>query len=616
MNMRFLTALMVAILPTILPAQIYHTEPTNWWVGMNNPDFQLMVHGKDVGLTNPVINYQGVVIKKVNPAFSKNYLFIDIYVSATTKPGPFMIFFIRDGDTVYTQPYTLLARDKNIPIKGFNSSDVIYLLNPDRFANGDYTNDVVIPMKEQKVDRKNPDARHGGDIRGIINHLDYIAKMGFTALWPTPLVENDMPLPSYHGYSITNHYKVDPRFGTLDDYKELATKAREKGIKLIYDEVLNHVGIGYWWSNDLPFPDWYNKADSIELTHHYRTVNQDMYASAFDKDLMVHGWFINHMADMNSENPFVANYLIQNTIWWIETLHLGGIRQDTYGYSDKAFLREWSCRVMNEYPDLSMVGEEWSYNPLITSYWQKGKVNVDGYTSCLTSVMDFPLQSALITSLTSYDTSRWARNMSLLYEALANDFVYPNPKQLMVLGDNHDMDRLYTQLNKDLALTKMAVTYLLTIRGIPQIYYGTELLMDNTGFHKNDGVIRSDFPGGWKGDLVDGFTTKGMSADQKDMQNYMRQLLNWRKANPVIAEGKTMHFAPFNSVYVYFRYTDTQMVMVVMNRNEKDQTIDLGRFKEILGGKTKIANALTGEVNPGVSSLTVKGKTATIYTID
>lgn len=616
MNKCLFTAFLLALFPLILPAQIYHTEPTNWWVGMNNPDFQLMVHGKDVGLTHPEINYQGVVIKKVNPAFSKNYLFIDIYVSATTKPGPFMIFFIRDGDTVYTQPYTLLARDKNIPIKGFNSSDVIYLLNPDRFANGDYTNDVVVPMKEQKVDRKNPDARHGGDIRGIINHLDYISKMGFTALWPTPLVENDMPLPSYHGYSITNHYKVDPRYGTLEDYKELATKAREKGIKLIYDEVLNHVGTGYWWNNDLPFQDWYNKADSIELTNHYRTVNQDMYASAFDRDLMVHGWFVNHMADMNSENPFVANYLIQNTIWWIETLHLGGIRQDTYGYSDKSFLREWSCRVMNEYPDISMVGEEWSYNPLIVSYWQKGKVNVDGYTSCLTSVMDFPIQSALITSLNSYDTSRWAKNMSLLYEALANDFVYADPQKIMVLGDNHDMDRLYTQLNKDLALTKMAVTYLLTIRGIPQIYYGTEVLMDNTGFHKNDGVIRSDFPGGWKGDLVDGFTTKGLSADQKDMQNYMRQLLTWRKANPVIANGKTMHFAPFNSVYVYFRYNDEKMVMVVMNRNEKDQTIDLSRFKEIMGVKTKIANALTGEVNPGVASLTVKAKTATVFIIE
>mgnify|MGYP000851822476 FL=1 len=616
MNKCLFTAFLVALFPLILPAQIYHTEPTNWWVGMNNPDFQLMVHGKDVGLTHPEINYQGVVIKKVNPAFSKNYLFIDIYVSATTKPGPFMIFFIRDGDTVYTQPYTLLARDKNIPIKGFNSSDVIYLLNPDRFANGDYTNDVVVPMKEQKVDRKNPDARHGGDIRGIINHLDYISKMGFTALWPTPLVENDMPLPSYHGYSITNHYKVDPRYGTLEDYKELATKAREKGIKLIYDEVLNHVGTGYWWNNDLPFQDWYNKADSIELTNHYRTVNQDMYASAFDRDLMVHGWFVNHMADMNSENPFVANYLIQNTIWWIETLHLGGIRQDTYGYSDKSFLREWSCRVMNEYPDISMVGEEWSYNPLIVSYWQKGKVNVDGYTSCLTSVMDFPIQSALITSLNSYDTSRWAKNMSLLYEALANDFVYADPQKIMVLGDNHDMDRLYTQLNKDIALTKMAVTYLLTIRGIPQIYYGTEVLMDNTGFHKNDGVIRSDFPGGWKGDLVDGFTTKGLSADQKDMQNYMRQLLTWRKANPVIANGKTMHFAPFNSVYVYFRYNDEKMVMVVMNRNEKDQTIDLSRFKEIMGVKTKIANALTGEVNPGVASLTVKAKTATVFIIE
>lgn len=271
---------------------------------------------------------------------------------------------------------------------------------------------------------------------------------------------------------------------------------------------------------------------------------------------------------------------------------------------------------MNEYPDLGMVGEEWSYNPLIVSYWQKGKVNVDGYTSCLGSVMDFPIQSALITSLNAVDTSRYARNMSLLYEALANDFVYADPQKLMVFGDNHDMDRLYTQLNKDLSLTKMAITYLLTIRGIPQIYYGTEMLMDNTGFHKNDGKIRSDFPGGWKGDLVDGFTTKGMSADQKDMQTFMRQLLNWRKANPVIATGKTMHFAPFNSVYVYFRYNDEKMVMVVMNRNEKDQTIDLGRFKEILGGKTKIDNALTGEVNPGVSSIVVKAKSATVYNIN
>ena len=616
MNKSIFSALILTLFYTVVSAQIYHTEPPNWWVGMNNPNLQLLVHGKDVGETNPVINYQGVVIQKVNPAFSKNYLFLDLYIASSTKPGPFMIFFIKDGDTVYTKMYTLLPRDKHVDIKGFNSSDVIYLLNPDRFANGDYTNDVVVPMKEQKIDRKDPNARHGGDIRGIINHLDYISKMGFTALWPTPMVENDMPAYSYHGYAITNHYKVDPRYGTIDDYKELATKAREKGIKLIYDEVLNHAGTGYWWTNDLPFRDWLNKADSIELTHHYRTVNQDMYAAQYDKDLMVHGWFSNQMADMNSENPFVANYLIQNTIWWIETLHLAGIRQDTYGYSDKSFLKDWSCRVMNEYPDLGMVGEEWSYNPLIVSYWQKGKVNVDGYTSCLGSVMDFPIQSALITSLNAVDTSRYARNMSLLYEALANDFVYADPQKLMVFGDNHDMDRLYTQLNKDLSLTKMAITYLLTIRGIPQIYYGTEMLMDNTGFHKNDGKIRSDFPGGWKGDLVDGFTTKGMSADQKDMQNFMRQLLNWRKANPVIATGKTMHFAPFNSVYVYFRYNDEKMVMVVMNRNEKDQTIDLGRFKEILGGKTKIDNALTGEVNPGVSSIVVKAKSATVYNIN
>lgn len=609
-------ALLLTVMHTALSAQIYHVEPPNWWAGMKNQNLQLMVHGNAVSETTPVLNYPGVVIQNVHEAESKNYLFLDLYISTTAKPGAFSIFFVKEGDTVYTHNYTLLGRDQSAPIKGFNSSDVIYLLNPDRFANGDYTNDIVPGTKEQKLDRKEPMARHGGDIRGMINSLDYISKMGFTAIWPTPLLENDMASYSYHGYAITNHYRVDPRFGTLQDYKDLATKAREKGLKLIFDAVLNHTGTGYWWMKDLPFKDWINRVDSFEQTNHRRTVNQDIYASAYDKSLWADGWFSPSMPDMNGRNPYMANYLIQNTIWWIETLHLGGLRQDTYGYSDKEFLKNWSCRVMEEYPDFSMVGEEWSYNPLITSYWQKGKINYDGYTSCLTTVMDFAMQSALVEGLKKKEGTNLTDGLNNLYESLANDFVYADPNNILVFGDNHDMDRLYTQLGKDLELTKMALTYLLTIRGIPQIYYGTEILLDNTGFHKNDGLIRADFPGGWKEDAVNAFKGIGLTADQKSMQAYLKQLLNWRKSNPVIATGQTMHFAPFDGVYVYFRYNADKTIMVVMNRNETDTKIDMKRFAEIIGQKTKAENALTGEAISGLSTLTVKGKTVSIFNVN
>lgn len=611
-----LLVLMLSIILTNLSAQIYHVEPPNWWAGMKNQNLQLLVNGKDVGETTPTLTYPGVVIQKVNQADSKNYLFLDVFIAATAKPGPFSIFFVKDGDTLYNYKYTLLAREKDIPVKGFTSADVIYLLTPDRFANGDYTNDIVAGTKEQKVDRKAPFARHGGDIRGMINHLDYIANMGFTAIWPTPLLENDMAGYSYHGYAITNHYKVDPRFGTLEDYKELATKARQKGLKLIFDEVLNHIGTGYWWMNDLPYKDWINKVDTFERTNHRRTVNQDMYASAYDTDLWVNGWFDKTMADMNGRNPFVANYLIQSTIWWIETLHLGGLRQDTYGYSDKGFLHDWSCRIMDEYPDFSMVGEEWSYNPLITSYWQRGKVNHDGYVSCLSTLMDFSLQSALVNALVVKDTTAYTNKLTDLYETLANDFVYPDPKNILIFGDNHDMDRLYTQLNKDVDLTKMALAYLLTTRGIPEIYYGTEVLLDNTGNHKNDGLIRADFPGGWKEDLVSGFNTKGLSPDQLGMQTYLKTLLTWRKNNPVIADGKTLHFAPFDGVYVYFRYNDTKTIMVIVNKNEREIVLDTKRFAEILGNKNNAENVMTGEVINRLSSLKVKGKTVTILNVN
>ncbi len=598
-------------------AQIQHVEPLNWWVGMKNPNLQLLINGNNIAETTPQINYPGVTIKKVNKADSKNYLFLDLLIAKNAKPGTCTINFKKDGKTLYTYNYPLLKRQEGASqIKGFNSSDAIYLIVPDRFTNGDYSNDVVEGMKENKIDRNSDGGRHGGDIRGIINNLDYIKEMGFTAIWPTPMLENNMPAYSYHGYAITNHYKVDPRFGTLDDYKELAKKSKQKGLKLIFDEVLNHSGTGYWWMNDLPFKNWINKPDSFVMTNHRRTVNEDLYASAYDKDLMTNGWFDKTMPDMNGQNPFMSNYLIQSTIWWIETLQLGGVRQDTYGYSNKTFLKNWSCSILNEYPNFSTVGEEWSLNPLITSYWQKGKENIDGYKSCLTTTMDFPIQAALMDALKEPEDFYAGKGLTKLYEALANDFVYANPNSVMLLGDNHDMDRLFMQLNQDVDLTKMALTYLLTTRGIPQIFYGTEILMDNTGHHKNDGLIRSDFPGGWKNDSVNAFTGNGLSAAQSSTQNYLKQLLNWRKNNSVIARGKTLHYAPFDGVYAYFRYNNEKTVMIVMNKNKTAVSIDTKRFAEILKKKAVGKNIISNEQINIKNEIQVAGKSALVLEID
>lgn len=609
-----LTLLFIFCLNHFVNAQIQHVEPLNWWVGLKNPNLQLLIHGENISETQPSINYPGLSIKKVNKADSKNYLFLDLIIAKTTKAGSFTINFKKAGKIVYTYNYSLLPKQQSsAQIRGFNSSDVIYLITPDRFVNGDYSNDVVIGMKESKINRSFDGGRHGGDIRGMINSLDYIANMGFTAIWPTPVLENNMSGYSYHGYAITNHYKVDPRYGTLDDYKELSTKARQRGIKLIFDEVLNHTGHGYWWTDDLPFKDWLNYPDTKTSTNHRRTVNQDLYASDYDKEFMKKGWFDRMMPDMNGENPFMANYLIQNTIWWIETLQLGGIRQDTYGYSDKTFLKNWSCAIMNEYPNFSIVGEEWSLNPLITSYWQRRKKNADGYTGCLTSIMDFPLQEALVNSLKEKET--WGKGLVVLYEALANDFVYADPSNILIMGDNHDMDRIFTQLNEDIELTKMALGYLLTTRGIPQIYYGTEVLMQNTGHHKVDGLIRSDLPGGWKEDTTNVFTEKGLTEAQKSTKAYLKQLLNWRKNNTVIANGKTLHFAPFDGMYVYFRYDNQKTVMVVMNKNEKSTTLDTKRFDEILKSKTSAKNILNNETQTLKNGLTISPKSTVIFDV-
>ncbi len=578
--------------------EIKKVEPSNWWVGMKNPKLQLMIYSKNIAQKTIEISGKNIVLENISKADNPNYIFIDLDLSNVKKAQKFDIHFKGSPkDLIYT--YELKQRRSNSDNRiGFNSSDVIYLITLDRFANGNPKNDIHAEMKEKTMDRKHNYARHGGDIEGITNHLDYIYDMGFTAIWPTPVLTNDMSESSYHGYAMTDFYQVDPRFGTLDDYINLTKKAKEKGIKLIMDQVANHCGSEHWWMKDLPFKDWINyqeefESDDLIVTNHRRTSNQDMYASQYDKNLMSKGWFVTAMPDLNQQNPFMANYIIQNSIWWIETLDLGGIRQDTYPYPDKNFMSNWAGAIMHEYPNFSIVGEEWSYNPLLVGYWQQGSNNKDGYKSNLRSTMDFPMQKAIVEGLSEEES--WDTGLVKLYEGLANDFGYAKPMDIMAFLDNHDKDRVYTEFNEDIVLTKMALSYLLILPRIPQIYYGTEILTENSKKPGDHGLIRSDFPGGWKGDKVNAFTGKGLTSDQLEMQFFLKKILNYRKTSDAIHNGKTIHFAPQNGIYVLFRKMNDEVVVLIINKNKSPVNLDVKRFKEIGIDSKKLKNIISGE---------------------
>ncbi len=600
-------------------AKLERVEPLNWWIGLKDNTLQLLVKEDSISKATVDVSYVGVTVDKVNKADSPNYLFIDLSIANNTKAGKFDIVFKFEDGTEKKHTYEL--RDKTKPSEdyiGFNSSDAILLITPDRFANGDESNDIVEGLNETKIDRTDDYARHGGDLRGIIDHLDYISDLGYTAVWPTPVLMNDMYRGSYHGYAITDYNKVDPRFGTLDDYIELSSKLKEKGMSLIMDQVANHCGLEHWWMKDLPFKDWVNNQAVFEnkekanYSNHRRTSNQDIYASKQDNEGMVNGWFVDTMPDLNQRNPFMAKYIIQNSIWWIETLQLGGIRQDTYPYPDKNFMANWAGVIMNEYPNFSIVGEEWSLNPLLVGYWQTGANNKDGYESNLRSTMDFPMQRAIVNALNEEES--WDKGLVKMYEGLANDFSYTTPKDIMIFPDNHDMSRIHTQLIEDVSNTKMALGYLLSLPRIAQVYYGTEILMNDTAKPGDHGLIRTDFPGGWEGDTVNAFTGKGLSKDQKDMQSYLKKVLNYRISSKAIHEGKTVHFSPFMRTYTLFRILDDEVVVVMLNKNEKPMTIDLKRFEEIgLTGKT-LKNIITSEEFKWDADITFKTKGITILT--
>jgi glycosidase len=553
---------------------IDHIEPSFWWAGMKNRDLQIMVHAKDIAYLRPKINTPGIRLVNVIQTSNRNYLFLNLEIQPTVKPQTFPIHFLKDEKVVFSHPYTLKERKENSSARqGFSTADVLYLITPDRFANGDPSNDNHPDMRE-KSNRSFKGGRHGGDIAGIIKNLDYIRSTGFSAIWLNPVLENNQTEYSYHGYSITDFYKVDPRFGSNDSYLDLVKNCHEKGLKVIMDMIVNHCGSFHWWMNDLPDTDWINFDNKFVNTTHQRAVIQDVHVSEYDKKMFTDGWFVETMPDLNQKNKLLSTYLIQNAIWWIEYADIDGIRMDTYPYPDKDFMSDWTCAVMAEYPGFNIVGEEWSENPAIVAHWLKGKVNPNGYSSCLPGAMDFPIQGALRKSLTN-------NNWYPLYETLSMDFLYPDANSLVVFPDNHDMSRLYSQVNENLDLFNLGLTYMLTTRGTPQIYYGTEILMSNPGTDDH-GIIRSDFPGGWQGDQKNGFSNIGLSSNQIETKSHIQKLLKWREKNGVIHHGKMMHFVPENNIYVYFRYDNDEKVMVVLSLNKKDVTLDLKRFKEML----------------------------------
>lgn len=572
-------------------SQIDKVHPPNWWIGHKNPNLQLLIKAEKINDYEVNINYPGVKITNIHNADSPNYIFLDLEISDKAKEGSFLITFTKENKTLSYSYKLRKKRSLEDQSNGFDSSDAIYLITPDRFANGNYENDIIDFLKERKIDRANNYARHGGDLKGIFENISYIKNMGFTSLWLNPVLINDMKEGSYHGYATTDYYSVDPRFGSMKEYIELSLELKKNNIKLIKDIIVNHCGLYHWWMDDLPFKDWLNFQENylksndktIEkntvYSNHRRTTIQDIYASKSDYRGMLDGWFVPTMPDLNQKNKFLANYLIQNSLWWIETLNLSGIRQDTYPYAEKEFLSEWAGRIMSEYPKFNIVGEEWSYNPIRIAYWQDGNNNKDGYKSNLKSTMDFAMQKAIQEGI--LEEEAWNTGLIKIYENLANDFYYSNPESLLIFNDNHDMSRIHTQMKKDITKTKMAIGLMLVLPRIPQLLYGTEILMEDSSNPGDHGLIRSDFPGGWDNDKINAFSKQNLTDDQIEMQEYLKVLLNFRKKSKAIHIGNTIHFAPKNGVYLLQRRYNDEIVIFIINKNKNDVRLSNDRFSEL-----------------------------------
>lgn len=573
--------------------EIKKVAPSFWWAGMKNPELQILLYGEDLALSDVSVSGEGIYLKEVVRQDNPNYLLL--YLDLSEAKGQTFQILLKNGKKKLQVPYELKSRmQRGEDVKGFTSEDVLYLIMPDRFANGNSNNDVVDEMREKKVDRTDSFARHGGDIQGISNHLDYIADLGVTAIWLNPTQENDMESGSYHGYAITDYYQIDKRFGSNEDFCALVEKAHEKNLKVVMDMIFNHCGSENYLFRDKPSKDWFNYRSNYVQTSFKTASVMDIHASAFEKKIATDGWFTSVMPDFNQRNRHVARYLIQSSIWWIEYAGINGIRQDTHPYADFDFMSQWCKEVLDEYPYFNIVGETWLNSNVLVSYWQKDSKLATPQNSNLPTVMDFPLQ-ALMNQAFDEETGEWGGGLYKLYDYQTQDLVYANPMNLLTFLDNHDTSRFAQtdEMAKNLKRYKQAMVFLLTTRGIPQIYYGTEILM--TGDKgKGDGDLRKDFPGGWQGDTRNCFVENGRTALENEAFEFTRQLLNWRKGNQVIGKGNLKHYSIQNGVYVYQREFNGKSVVVIMNGTDDSKELDLAPYQEILPRENAL-DVLTGK---------------------
>jgi glycosidase len=582
--------------------EITRVEPAFWWTGMKNTELQILIYGRDIAKSKVSLSYPGVKVKEIVAAENPNYLFIYLDISSKAKPGTFNIVFTESSQK-YNHTYTLRARENAGGAAGFSQADVMYLIMPDRFANGNPANDSLEGVQANRLQNG---ARHGGDIAGIVKNLDYIADLGVTTVWFNPIQENKMPNGSYHGYAITDFYKVDTRFGSNEDYKDMIKQVHSKGMKVVMDMIFNHCGSSHWWMKDLPSKDWINSQEKYVQTNHYKWTMMDVHAPKSEKDVLINGWFVRSMPDLNQRNRHMARYLIQNSIWWIEYSRIDGIRQDTHPYADYDFMAQWCKEVEAQYPQFNIVGEAWYPRGTASAWWQRNSI-INNKNTNLKTVMDFELTFKMQKAFDQESSSREGSEAGVfnLYEVIAQDFLFPDPANILTFLDNHDIARFMRADEQDLKRYKQALTFLLTTRGIPQIYYGTEILMS--------GSNRKDFPGGWAKDSANSFTSAGRTPMQNEAWNYLQKLLQWRKTNSPVTQGRLMHYTPDNSgVYVYSRYTNDQRVLVVLNGTNADKTITMERFQDAIGTNTFGKDVITRKNVDIKTSLSIPARGAYI----
>lgn len=614
---RYFIILLLVVSTKSFAIDMFGVYPTHWWVGMKNPNLQLILHGENIGLftkfvsTNPAIK-----IEKVSKAESKNYVFLDLHISAAAKAGVFKINMSGGGIGVEDVFFELKSRSKEngkTRIQGVTAKDFIYLMMPDRFSNGDPSNDIISDYRDKTSNRKDKFSRHGGDFKGIENHLDYFNQLGVTTLWLTPIIENDMPLMSewgnnvagYHGYWFTNHYEVDKRFGGNAGYKNFCDNLHAKGMKVIQDAVYNHVGNHHWFALDPPMKSWFNTSQGDKAPNHREEVFYDPYASQVEKAQMLDGWFVPHLPDLNQQNPFVANFLIQHAIWTTEEYGIDGWRVDTYKYCDEQFMNNINTALKREFPKLTVFGESWVNSTVANAYFTQNNMTTP-FKHNAEGMLDFQSCFAMLAGMN--ESYGWLTGVSKIYTTLTQDVLYKQPMNNCIFLDNHDMDRVFSVVDEDWKKMKMGFNWLLTLRGIPQIYYGTEVLMKNKK-ENTDATVREDFPGGWADDKAkeNRFTKEGRSDKQQEAFEHVSALANFRKNSSAITAGKTMQYIPKDGLYIYFRYDNKQTVMVITNTGDKNIKPDWTIYNERVKGFTQVKNVVNGKVKP-LSGLEIESR--------